>query len=227
MVTALALVSATSLLGMSTAAAAEASDGSDTDDTSAQEWADVADAAAQEAASTDWAAMSAAVGCVLVDVEVTEAVSEEINAALGAPEDLALPVVEREERCSGDARPTQAPTTQSGVEARLAMAGSDCAATDGPGQVCISRSGSYVTTSFQYAGSGTIRAFLKIYDTPDGASSCPTGTTLATGATSTYSDGTRRSLSVYAPQSGGYSAHVWKYLGVGINTNWGAACGDL
>lgn len=194
-----------------------AADSGSVDDLSDAAWYALADEAADEVEATDWAAVSAAEGCTLVDVSVTEVVDPEANAAAGAPEDLAVPVVEREEIC-----PTSTTTLRTAVSA-----GSDCSTTSGPGTLCISRSGSYVSTSFQYNGSGTISAFLKLYKISTSASGCPTGTALATGSEQSYSNGTRRSLSVYAPSYGGYSSHIWKYVGLGVYTDWGSACGNL
>lgn len=197
----------------------------DADDRSDAAWYALADDAVDEIEATDWAAVSAAEGCVLLDVTVHEVVDPEANAAMGAPADLAVPVVEREEDCSSrpgslgsdlafdnDARTTVAP-------------GSGCSTTSGPGTLCISRSGSYVTTSWRYTGSGTISAYLRLYKISSGASGCPTGTTLATSSTSTYTNGVRRSLSVYATSYGAYSSYVWRHVGLGHYTSWGAACG--
>lgn len=209
------------------------------------EWYDLAEEAVADAEGTDWGAVAQASGCELVSVTVTEVVDPVANAAQGAPEDLAVPVIEREEDCGplvtvlGEGSEAAGPGVEDGTtddggdeaaggdNAIDVGRGSDCSGTDGPGTVCTYRSGSYVTTSFRYSGSGTIRAFLKIYDIPTSASGCPTGTGLATGGVYSYSDGTRRTVSVYSPRYDAYSGHVWKYVGVGVYTNWGAACGII
>lgn len=198
-------------------------------DVSDADWYAMADDATAEVEATDWAAVSAEDGCRLVDVEIEEVVDSELNEAMGAPADLAVPVVEREEVCGGltsDQAVSGDSRTTGSLEAMVSR-GSDCSWTSGPGYLCISRSGSYVTTSFRYDGSGTIKAFLKLYRISSSASGCPTGSTLATSSTSSYSDGTRRSLTVYAPSYGGYSSHVWRYVGLGVYNNWGSACGVL
>lgn len=210
-----------------TAAADDAGSGEVTDAT----WYALADDAADELEATDWEALSAADGCELVAVEITEVVDPVANAEAGAPEDLAVTVVEREEVCGGSLTPALAfhgrGESIDGAPRAAVAPGSDCSGTSGPGTICISRSGSYVSTSFQYGGSGTISAFLKLYRISSSASGCPTGDTIATSSTSSYSNGTRRSLTVYAPSYAGYSAHIWKYVGLGVNTNWGSACGVL
>lgn len=213
------------LLGAATAPAAADTGGTELSDLSDAEWYDLAEDAAAEVEATDWAAVSAADGCELVDVEIAEVVDADLNAALGAPEDLAVPVVEREETC---------PTTlgsdlqfDDGIGTTAIPRGSDCSTTSGPGTLCISRSGSYVTSSFRYNGSGSISAFLRIYDISPSATGCPTGDTIATSSTSSYSSGTRRSLTVYAPSWDGYSTHVWRYVGLGHYTDWGAACAAM
>ncbi|HLV54537.1 MAG TPA: hypothetical protein VKY71_03055 [Actinotalea caeni] len=204
-------------------AAAPASAGTGADEIGAAEWYEAADDAVAEIEATDWAAISAQQGCRLVDVEVTEVVDPELNAAIGAPADLAVPVVEREERCGGL---DSSMVAGSGLRTTVAP-GSDCSTTSGPGTLCISRSGSYVTTSFRYNGSGTVKAYLRIYKISSSASGCPTGTTLATSSTASYSNGTQRSLSVYAPSSGAFSSYVWRYVALNHYTAWGSACGVL
>lgn len=183
------------------------------------EWATWAEHAFAEAEATDWAALAAADGCRLLEVSVSELVDAQANAERGAPADLAVPVVERTEECGA------APASARGTDATAALV-SGCSVTAGPGQLCLTRSGSYVTTSFRYDGGSTIRAFLKLY-APSTLSGCPTGPTVGTGASQSYEQGTRRSLSVYAPDRDGYSSHVWRHVGAGIHTDWGAVCSTL
>src|SRR5690606_41986309 len=76
-------------------------------------------------------------------------------------------------------------------------------------------------------GSGTVKAYLRIYKISSSASGCPTGTTLATSSTASYSNGTQRSLSVYAPSSGAFSSYVWRYVAPNHYTPWRSACGVL
>jgi len=213
------------LLGVAVTPAAADSD----TDVSDADWYAMADDATAEVEATDWAAVSAEDGCRLVDVEIDEVVDAGANAAMGAPADLAVPVVEREEVCGGltSDRVSSAESRTAGSLDAMVSRGSDCSWTSGPGYLCVSRSGSYVTTSFRYDGSSTIKAFLKLYRISTSASGCPTGSTLATSSTNSYGDGTRRSLTVYAPSYGGYSSHVWRYVGFGVYNNWGSACGVL
>lgn len=194
------------------AAAADPAD----DKLSDASWYALADDAADEAEATDWAAVSAADGCELVDIEITEVVDPVANAAAGAPSDLAVTVVEREEICS---------TSSTALRTAAARA-SGCSTTSGPGTLCISRSGNYVSTSFQYNGSGSISAYLRLYKIGS-TSGCPTGDVIGTSSTQSYSNGTRRSLSVYQPSSGAYSSHIWRHVGLGHYTDWGAACANL
>ncbi|WP_420111431.1 hypothetical protein [Pseudactinotalea sp.] len=186
------------------------------DERSDDSWYAWADDAADEVEATDWEALSAADGCELVDLTIAEVVDPVANAAVGAPEDLAVTVVEREEICS----------TSSAALRTASVRASGCSTTSGPGTLCISRSGNYVSTSFQYNGSSTISAYLRLYKIGS-TSGCPTGTVLATSSTQSYSNGTRRSLSVYSPSSGAYSSHVWRHVGLGHYTDWGAACGNF
>lgn len=189
------------------------------------EWYELADDAADEVEATDWEALSAQDGCELVDIEIAEVVDPELNAALGAPEDLAIPVVEREEHCPTTFGSELVFDDSAGTTAL--PRGSDCSSTSGPGTLCISRSGSYITTSFRYSGSGSIKAFLRIYEISSGANGCPTGDTIATSSTASYSSGTRRSLTVYSPSWDGYSSHIWRYVGLGHYTSWGSACAAM
>jgi hypothetical protein len=185
----------------------------------ATDWSSWAADAAAEAEATDWAAVSRAAGCVLTGVQVQGVVDPVANAAMGAPADLEVTVVERTEECDG------APAARGlTLEGTAAEAAGGCASTHGPGTVCLGRSGSYVTTSWRYTGSGTIDAYLRLYRVPS-TSGCPTGTAVGSSATQTYTNGTQRSLSVSSPTVQGYSAHVWRYVALGSYTDWGAACG--
>lgn len=213
-------------------AAPATADAEDEGDLSDAEWYAMAEDAAAEVEAIDWAEVSSDDGCRLVDVDITEVVDEAANVAAGAPDDMAVPVVERVEVCdevttarSVDSGAMSGGESLAGALGTTVARGSDCSRTSGPGYVCISRSGSYVTTSWRYDGPGTVRAFLKLYRISSSASGCPTGSALATSSTSSYSDGTRRSLTVYAPGYSGYSSHVWKYVGLGVYSNWGSACG--
>ena len=197
----------------------------DTDEISDDAWYALADDAADEIEATDWEAISAADGCVLVDVTVREVVDPQANTDAGAPEDLAVPVVEREEVCPSGTTTLTSDLAFGGDMQTNVSPGSDCNGTSGPGTICISRSGSYVATSWQYNGSVTVSAYLKLYDISTGASGCPTGDSLASSSTSSYSNGTRRSLTVYSPSYDGYSSYIWRYVGLGHYTAWGSACG--
>src|SRR5690606_41036111 len=131
-------------------AAAPASAGTGADEIGAAEWYEAADDAVAEIEATDWAAISAQQGCRLVDVEVTEVVDPELNAAIGAPADLAVPVVEREERCAGL---DSSMAAGSGLRTPVAP-GRNCSTPSGPAPLSIAGSGSYGTASLRYHPSG-------------------------------------------------------------------------
>lgn len=186
---------------------------------SVAQWHDWEQDSAAEAAATDWEQVARDAGCELTAVRVRTVVDPVANEAMGAPSDLEVTVVERTESC-GSSAPLAART----MAAESAAGG--CSGTHGPGTICIGRSGSFVTTSWRYTGSGTIEAYLRVYRVGSTAG-CPTGTALGTSATQTYTTGVQRSLSVSAPTVQGYSSHVWRYVGLGAYTDWGAACGTL
>lgn len=215
------------LLGLLVLGVAAAPATADAEDPSDAEWYALADEAVAEVEATDWAALSAQDGCKLVELEITEVVDPELNEALGAPEDLAVPVVEREEMCAGldSSLVFDGGERTDGGMGTMVSRGSDCSSTSGPGRLCIARSGNYVSTSFRYSGSGSIKAYLRLYDISTSASGCPTGSTIATGSTSSYSYGTQRSLTVYSPSYDAYSSYIWRYVGLGHYTAWGSACG--
>src|SRR5699024_11553217 len=64
------------------------------------EWRAWADDLRAELEATDWAALSQADGCELTSVEIVDVVDAQANAEAGAPADLALPIVQREEDCA-------------------------------------------------------------------------------------------------------------------------------
>ncbi|MPV49648.1 MULTISPECIES: hypothetical protein [unclassified Pseudactinotalea] len=176
-----------------------------------------------ELEGTDWAALSRAAGCELTSVSLTEVVDPEANEALGAPADLALPVVEREEHCApglaAGAFTQQAPMP---AGAFAAAAGS-CEGVTG-GRACISRSGSYVTGSYTYYGSGTTNGFSRLYKISS-LSGCPRGTTMATSGSSTLGYGDRSSITT-ALGTGSYSMHFWRKVFIG-HSDTGGACAYL
>lgn len=204
----------------------------------AAEWYAWAQIQREEARSTDWAAEAASRGCSLVSVTITDTTMPEDAAAVGAPVDLLLPVVDRVENCqpaaprsvslrSGATSTTSGAAAAEAFTAMSVAAGSDCNTTSGPGSICISRSGSSIVASFTYYGSNTIKGYIRIYDINAGASGCPSGTTLRTGAESTYTYGTSRSTSLVRLARDAYSTHFWRNVGLGHYTSWGSACGVL
>jgi len=189
--------------------------GVDATDTDWQDWSAQLET---EARTTDWAADSAARGCELISVDIVRTTVPE-GALRGAPEDLQLPVVEREEDCTTQASVS---TQSARPEGAMTPMASTCASTSGPGTVCLSRSGSYLSASFTYRGSGTISGFIRAYQRSSSAG-CGTGSTLGTSAERSYSNGTTRTLSTYQPGYGHYSAAFWKDAWVG-HQNLGTVC---
>ncbi|UFU05263.1 hypothetical protein [Ruania halotolerans] len=182
------------------------------------EWSAWAQALDEEAHSTDWAADSAARGCELVSIDIRYTTVPESD---GAPAGLTIPIVERSEDCMPA---TQLESAQNPTTADLAALASACASTSGPGTICLSRSGSYVTSSFTYRGSGSRTGFIRIYQRSS-SSGCGTGSTIATGSSSSYTNGQTRSVSAYAGY-GHYSASFWRQTTIG-HTNWGTVCDTL
>jgi hypothetical protein len=196
------------------------------DATDAQ-WYAWAEAERNVARATDWAADAAERGCTLVSVEITDTTMPDVAAQIGAPADVLLPVVDRQENCA-----PATPTTFSGsagqglarAEAhtqRFGVSAADCTTTSGPGSICVSRSGNYVVSSFAYYGSSNISGYIGIYK------SCGTSPRLVSGSVASYSYGTQRSVSVYSAATTNYSARFWRHVGLGHYTNWGTACGYL
>ncbi|SED82178.1 hypothetical protein [Ruania alba] len=192
-----------------------------TDSSTVAEWEAWAEALEIEANTTDWAADSAARGCELVSIDIRHTTVPESE---GAPDGLTVPIVERTEDCTAPATLSQQDAPQSRTDSSLSTAASACASTSGPGRICLSRSGSYVTSSFTYYGSSSPNGFIRIYKRSS-SSGCGTGSTLATGSHYTYSYGETHSVSAYAGY-GNYSASFWRKLSWG-HTNWGTVCDTL
>ncbi|HLS62854.1 MAG TPA: hypothetical protein VK060_05735 [Ruania sp.] len=184
-------------------------------DTDWQDWSAQLEA---EARTTDWAADSAARGCELISVDIVSTTVPE-GTLRGAPEDLQVPVVEREEDCTAQASVSTGSARPDGAMTPMASA---CASTSGPGTVCLSRSGSYLSASFTYRGSGTIAGFIRAYERSS-SGGCGSGSTLGTSAERSYSNGTTRTLSTYQPGYGHYSARFWKDVWWG-HQNLGTVC---
>lgn len=180
-----------------------------------------------DAASHDWAADSAARGCELIEIEITEEVDALYNESLGAPADLATVRVDRLEECEQDATQQQEHTTAEAAPTAVPPGPSRCnSGTKGPGTICISSSGGWVNASWQYRGSGSVSGFLRVYQISTGATGCPTGTTWLTSPTMTWNSGQTRTTSKSRSQSGAYSAHIWRSTSIG-STTWGSTCARL
>ncbi|MFI2105389.1 hypothetical protein ACH436_19005 [Isoptericola sp. NPDC019693] len=190
--------------------------------------------AAQERAAaeaTDWKADSAARGCTLEDVTISEEVDRDYNLAMGAPADLSTHRVDLLEDCNdattvAEDGATASRTATAGASTLALPSGNRCASTSGPGTMCLSKSSGRVYASWQYRGSGSVSGFLRVYRVSSGASGCPTGTTWLTGAGSTWSSGDTRTISKTRTTAGGYSAHIWKKVTIG-HTDWGGVCSVL
>lgn len=195
-------------------------------DRSPAEWRAWADDLRTELEATDWAALSEASGCELTSVEIVDVVDGQANAEAGAPADLALPVVHREEDCAaalaeGIDAPAAAPPSFTALGAQVAA--SSCRGVTG-GRSCIARSGSYVTGSYTYYGSGTTSGFSRLYRVSS-LSGCPRGTTMATSSDSTLGYGGRSSVTA-ALGAGKYSMHFWRKVLIG-HSDTGGACAAL
>ncbi len=203
------------------------------DDGSVQEWEAWAAQDRADAEATDWAADSAARGCELIDVTITDEVDPDYNASLGAPADLATARVELEEDCSAASMAvTEDDATKSGARslddgaAYSVPAGSRCSSTSGPGTMCLSKSSGRIYASWKYRGSGSVTGFMRVYRISSSSSGCPTGSTWLTGSERTWSSGTTRTISKTAGSYGAYSAHFWKKTWYG-HSDWGGTCAKL
>lgn len=173
----------------------------------------------------DWAADSAARGCTLIDIDFVTEVDPGYNAALGAPADLATIRVDRVEECEEAAH--AGPAASDDLRARAVPPGPQCnSGTQGPGTICLTSSGNWITASWQNRGAAAQTGFLRIYQIPTGASNCPTGTTWHTSATMTWSGGQTRSTSKTQTLSGAYSASIWRQNLLG-HSNWGSTCAQF
>ncbi|UFU04111.1 hypothetical protein LQF12_05860 [Ruania suaedae] len=217
----LALAAGSVLMTGSPAAAGQSDPAGDVRDTPGQEstddeWRAWATALEEEVRITDWAADSAARGCELVSIDITDTTVPEDQ---GAPAGLTIPLVERSEDCT-----TASSLSQQRATGSFSALASACTSTSGPGTICLSRSGSYVTSSFTYRGSSSPNGFVRIYQRSS-SSGCGTGSTIATGGSYTYSNGETHSVSAYAGY-GHYSGSFWRKTTFG-HTNWGTVCDSL
>ncbi|MEL7977728.1 hypothetical protein AAG589_17820 [Isoptericola sp. F-RaC21] len=193
----------------------------------ASEWESWAAQERADAEATDWEADSAARGCTLEDVTISEEVDRDYNLAMGAPADLATHRVDLLEDCGDAAAADTASRAATSEASTLALpSGNRCASTSGPGTMCLSKSSGRIYASWQYRGSGSVSGFLRIYRVSSGASGCPTGTTWLTGGSSTWRNGDTRTISKTRTSAGGYSAHIWKKVTIG-HTDWGGVCSVL
>lgn len=215
-------------LGGTAGATQHASPDHDDDETpaahaSVAQWQAWAEHDLDQARRYDWAADSEARGCTLVEIEFSTEVDPGYNAAMGAPAGLSTVRVDRVEECE---EPTAQMKAMTSIQARTASVprGTRCNyGTRGPGTICLSSSGSWITASWQNRGSAATTGFLRIYRIPTNATHCPTGTTWHTGAQTTWSSGQTRSISKAQTQNGAYSAHIWRKNVVG-HSNWGGTC---
>ncbi len=188
--------------------------------------------AAQERAAaeaTDWKADSAARGCTLKDVTISDEVDRDYNLAMGAPADLATHRVDLLEDCDeaatavDDGASTASRAATSEASTLALPSGNRCAYTSGPGTMCLSKSSGRIYATWKYRGSGSMTGFMRIYRVSSGVSGCPTGTTWLTGASSKWYSGDTRTISKTRTSAGGYSAHIWKKVTIG-HTDWGGVC---
>jgi hypothetical protein len=188
-----------------------------------------------DAEATDWAADSAARGCELIDVTITDEVDVGYNRAMGAPDGLSTHRVDLEEDCSDASmavtegaatKDGSARAVDDGAAAYAVPSGNRCSSTTGPGTMCLSKSSGRIYASWKYSGSGSVSGFIRVYRISSSSSGCPTGSTWLTGSESTWSSGTTRTISKSAGSYGGYSSHFWKKVTIG-HTNWGGTCAVL
>lgn len=184
---------------------------------SAAEWQDWSTDLFAEARSTDWAADSASRGCELISVDIVSTTVPE-GALAGAPAELEVPMVDREEDCTSDS------SADAQQLSAAAVAASACRSITGPSTICLNRSGSYVVASYTYRGGGSTDGFLRVYERSS-SSGCGTGSTLGTRS-GTFNSGVTYSRSVYHAGSGHFSASFWHETWWG-HTNWGSVCDSL
>lgn len=207
-----------------------------TADASQAEWESWTQAQEARAHAHDWVADSAARGCELTDLNITTEVDPAHNADLGAPADLATVRVDRTEQCeesvaaelhTDPAETTDHAATDSDAGVASVPPGARCnAGTRGPGTICLSSAGGWITASWQNRSSSSVTGFLRVYQIPSSAGHCPTGTTWLTSPTLTWASGQTRSTSRAQTQNGAYSAHIWRQNLVG-HSNWGGTCAGL
>lgn len=204
----------------------------------AEDWESWASREESRAHGYDWAADSASRGCELTELSITTEVDPAHNADLGAPPDLATVRVDRVEQCDesvsaalhtdpADAGATDDSEVEGGAGVASVPPGARCnAGTRGPGTICLTSSGGWITASWQNRGSASVTGFLRVYQIPSSAGHCPTGTTWLTSPTLTWTSGQTRSTSRAQTQNGAYSAHIWRQNLVG-HSNWGGTCARL
>lgn len=178
-----------------------------------------------EAQSIDWAADSAARGCELLEVSITTGVDAVYNESVGAPAGLATVVVERLEHCTQAQHSLSSRDANGSPETSIKSLppGPRCNETRGPGTICISSTGGFITGSWLNSSSGNVTGFLRIYTMPNNATSCSTHTTWFTGPTMTWRPGETRSISRSKTHSGNYSTYIWREALIG-HTNLGGTC---
>ncbi|SDS05229.1 hypothetical protein SAMN04489860_0683 [Paraoerskovia marina] len=191
-----------------------------------------------ESADAEWRAWAQAVtndarlraddpspGCTVVESSVELVVDADANAQIGAPADLAMPVVRAVEDCGDEAAEAAAKPARgidAAPQARLAS-GNRCAYVSG-GKICISDSGSTIRGT--YTASSSTRGFVRLYQISPSASGCPTGSTRATSSERSLSAGQTLSTWFYQTQNSGYNATFWRDVTWG-HTKAGSVCALL
>lgn len=168
-------------------------------------------------------------GCTLVESDVELVVDAAANGELGAPADLAMPVVRTVEDCgqaaaNAAAKPARGAATvpEAAAQARLSS-GNRCSYIT-HGKVCISDSGSTIRGT--YTASSSTRGFVRLYQISPSASGCPTGSTRATSSERSLSAGQSLSTWFYQTQNSGYNATFWRDVAWG-HSKAGSVCALL
>lgn len=237
--TAIAATAALTLVGLpATAAAPAPAADSLATDSRADVVPGVPDASASADAWHAWAAALAAdahtraddpsPGCTIVDTQVELVVDAAANAQLGAPADLAMPVVRTVEDCGKSAAAAAAPARgvasgpEAAPQARLGS-GSRCGYVTG-GRLCLSDSGSTIRGTF--TASTSTRGFVRLYQISPWSSGCPTGSTRATSSERSLRAGQTLSTWFYQTQNSGYNATFWRDVAWG-HSKAGSVCAIL
>lgn len=194
---------------------------------SESEWEEWASAETARAQAFDWAADSAARGCELVSVDITQEVDADFNESMGAPADLQTFLADRLENCDPKvaaslvAESTPMATTSSAQPSSTVPRGTRCVSSRGPGTICIHRTGGMLSGSWLNSSGGNITGYLRLGRITVNSTACPGGTHLMTGPTSRWNSGQTRTIS-RTQGAGTYSVHMWQG-----NSRLGATCAQL